>query len=293
MRPRELIAGIWTVIVAWQELSMPADRPSRCGRQGWRLWHGRGVRLTLLALLATATSSAAAQQNVANNPLTDIPEIQVQNYLQPVLNGQPGSGFNQPFLRGVLPHDAFGWRQLMRASMAAGTTTWGPAGSESGLGDLTIYDVLLVDVANARMGVGPLAILPTATSPALGERKWQFGAQGVVSAPYQWGLLAALVAYQQAFDGSARSLSVQPFLFYNLAEGFYLRSSGITTVDLSRQTAVVPVGLGLGRAVRLGNGNVLNIYLEPQYSVVQNGIGQPGFQVFAGFNIQFPPNRGP
>ncbi len=249
--------------------------------------------LSILALLATASPPAVAQQNMANNPLTDIPAIQVQNYLQPVLSGQPGSGSNQPFLRGILPHDAFGWRQLMRVSLATGTTAWGPAGSESGLGDLTIFDVPLIQLANARVGVGPLAILPTATSPALGERKWQFGGQGVVSAPYDWGLLAALVAYQQAFDGSARSLTVQPILFYNLAEGFYLRSSGITTVDLGRQTAVLPVGLGLGRVVHLGNGNVLNMYLEPQYSAVQSGIGQPSFQVFFGFNIQFPPGRGP
>jgi len=230
---------------------------------------------------------------VANNPLTDIAAIQVQNYLQPVLSGRPGSGFDQPYLRGILPHDALGWRQLLRVSMAAGTTTWGPAGSESGLGDLTIFDVPLIDLAGVRMGVGPLAILPTATSPALGERKWQIGAQGVASAPYEWGLLAALVAYQQAFDGSTRSLTIQPIVFYNLTDGFYLRSSGITTVDLGRASAVLPVGLGFGRVVRLGNGNVLNMYLEPQYSAVQSGIGQPSFQLFAGFNIQFPPGRGP
>ena len=96
--------------------------------------------------------------------------------------------------------------------------------------------------------------------------------QGVVSAPYDWGLAAALVAYQQAFDGSARSLTIQPFLFYNLSDGFYLRSSGITTIDFGRQRAVVPVGFGLGRVKLLDNGNVLNMYLEPQYSVVQSGI---------------------
>lgn len=271
---------------------VPTNPSPRSARRRRRLWHRSWSRLAALALLTTAAGPVAAQQNVANNPLTDIPAIQVQNYLQPVLNGRPGSGFDQPFLRGILPHDAFGWRQLMRVSVAAGTTTWGPAGSESGIGDTTVFDVPLIDVGPARMGVGPLAILPTATSPALGERKLQFGAQGVVSAPYTWGLLAALAAYQQAFDGSARSLTVQPFVFYNLVEGFYLRSSGITTVDLGRQTAVLPVGLGLGRVVRLGNGNVLNMYLEPQYSVVQNGIGQPSFQVFAGFNIQFPPDRG-
>ena len=242
-------------------------------------------------LLGMALSPAAAQQNVANNPLTDIPAIQVQNYLQPVMSGQPVSGADQPFLRGILPHDTFGWPQLLRASLATGTTVWGPAGTESGLGDLTLFDVPLFQLANAKLGIGPLLIVPTATSPALGERKWQAGAQAVVSAPYDWGLVAALVAYQQAFDSSARSLTVQPFLFYNLTDGFYVRSSGITSIDFGRQTAVVPVGLGLGRVKRLNDGNVLNMYLEPQYSVVQSGTGQPAFQVFAGFNIQFPPGR--
>ena len=244
-------------------------------------------------LLGMALSPAEAQQNVANNPLTDIPAIQVQNYLQPVMSGQPVSGADQPFLRGILPHDTFGWPQLMRASLATGTTVWGPAGTESGLGDLTLFDVPLFQLANAKLGIGPLLILPTATSPALGERKWQAGAQAVVSAPYDWGLLAALVAYQQAFDGSARSLTIQPFLFYNLTDGFYLRSSGITAIDFGRQRAVVPVGLGLGHVRRLADGNVLNLYLEPQYSVVQSGPGQPSFQIFAGFNIQFPPGRSP
>ncbi|WP_425069295.1 hypothetical protein [Reyranella sp.] len=244
-------------------------------------------------LLGMALAPAEAQQNVANNPLTDIPAIQVQNYLQPVMSGQPISGADQPFLRGILPHDTFGWPQLLRASLATGTTVWGPAGTESGLGDLTLFDVPLFQLDNAKLGIGPLLILPTATSPALGERKWQAGAQAVVSAPYDWGLLAALVAYQQAFDGSARSLTIQPFLFYNLTDGFYLRSSGITAIDFGRQRAVVPVGLGLGRVRRLADGNVLNMYLEPQYSVVQSGPGQPSFQIFAGFNIQFPPGRSP
>lgn len=253
--------------------------------------------VALLALAALLPGRTAAQQNVANNPLTDILAIQVQTYYQPVLSGQPSSGTLQPLQRAVVPFEVFGWRQLMRASFTAGTTVWGPGGTESGLGDLTLFNVPLIDVAGAqsgaRAGIGPLLVVPTATSPALGERKWQVGGQAVVSAPQPWGLAAALVAYQQAFDDSARALTIQPFVFYNLTNGFYLRSSGIATVDLSRQRAVVPIGLGLGWVVPLNGGNLLNMYLEPQYSVVQSGPGQPGFQVFAGFNIQFPPGRSP
>ena len=70
-------------------------------------------------------------------------------------------------------------------------------------------------------------------------------------------------------------------------------SSGIATVDFGRQTAIVPVGLSMGKVMQLSDGNLLKPYLEPQYSVVQSGLGQPGFQIFAGFKIQFPPARRP
>jgi hypothetical protein len=33
---------------------------------------------------------------------------------------------------------------------------------------------------------------------------------------------------------------------------------------------------------------VINTFVEPQYSVLRVGAGVPTFQVFAGFNIQFP-----
>jgi hypothetical protein len=33
---------------------------------------------------------------------------------------------------------------------------------------------------------------------------------------------------------------------------------------------------------------VLNVFLEPQFTVMQEGIGQASFQVFAGINVQFP-----
>ena len=36
---------------------------------------------------------------------------------------------------------------------------------------------------------------------------------------------------------------------------------------------------------------VLNFYLEPQFTVLNNGANQPELQVFAGFNIQFPKKR--
>jgi hypothetical protein len=138
------------------------------------------------------------------------------------------------------------------------------------------------------LGVGPLVVAPTATSTALGDRRWQLGGQGIVSARHAWGLTAALAAYQQSFDRQSQSFTFQPLLFYNLADGYYLRSSGIVSFDLAHRTTVVPVGIGLGRVIPLPSGRILNFFVEPQYSAIRNGEGVPTFQVYAGINVQFP-----
>lgn len=227
--------------------------------------------------------------NTANNPLTDIPALQLQNYLQPVLTGRLNARANIPYVRFILPYTAMGRRNLMRLSLPVASSTWNPTTSAVGLGDLTIFSIPIVEFDGARAGIGPLLVIPTATSPALGLQRWQVGGQGIFSKPYPWGLLAALVGYQQTLDGAGKELVMQPFLFRQIGDGYYLRSSAIASVNFSDRSAVLPIGLGVGRAHRMGNGNILNLYVEPQISVLTLGGLQPGFQVFAGFNLQFTP----
>jgi hypothetical protein len=227
--------------------------------------------------------------NTANNPLTDIPALQIQNYLQPVLTGRANAQANTPYIRFILPYTALGRRNLMRLSLPVASSTWSPTATALGLGDLTIFSIPIVEVDGARAGIGPLLVVPTATSPALGLKRWQVGGQGIFSKPYPWGLLAALVGYQQTLDGAGKQLVMQPFLFRQIGDGYYLRSSAIASVNFSDRSAVLPIGLGVGRARRMGNGNILNVYVEPQISVFTLGGLQPAFQVFAGFNLQFPP----
>ena len=153
-------------------------------------------RALLAALLVALPMAAGAQtdapsrnaQNEGNDPLTPKAAIDLQDYVQPILNGQPGSGANQGIVRGLLPHDALGWPQIMRASLPVVDTAYGPTGSITGLGDLTVYDVPLIFIDKAKFGVGPLLVAPTSTSRALGDGKWQGGAQAVASAPHDWGL---------------------------------------------------------------------------------------------------------
>jgi hypothetical protein len=46
------------------------------------------------------------------------------------------------------------------------------------------------------------------------------------------------------------------------------------------------VGLGLGRVVKAGD-IVFNLFAEPQFTVLQDGMGQPEFQLFIGFSTPF------
>ncbi|MBI3197783.1 MAG: hypothetical protein HYZ40_09805 [Rhodospirillales bacterium] len=251
----------------------------------------RRLPTVLLAALLALPAAAVAQdsdQNVSNDPLTPLGAVQVQNYFQPFLNGRIGSGADQLNVRGVLPHEAFGLPQFARVTLPVMASAWGPNGSTTGLGDITLFDLFVHTIDKVRLGVGPLAVAPTATSTALGEAKWQVGGQGIASARHAWGLTAGFFSYQQSFDGLAQTIQLQPLLFYNLDDGYYLRSSGIVSFDLAHRTTVVPVGIGLGRTIPLASGRILNLFVEPQYSAIRNGEGVPTFQLYAGINVQFP-----
>jgi hypothetical protein len=48
----------------------------------------------------------------------------------------------------------------------------------------------------------------------------------------------------------------------------------------------VPLGIGVGQVIKKGK-IVYNLFSEPQFSVADEGPGQPEWQLFVGFNMQF------
>jgi hypothetical protein len=86
---------------------------------------------------------------------------------------------------------------------------------------------------------------------------------------------------------STSTLVAQPFAMWQLGGGTYLRTTGVMTFDLKSGDYVVPIGFGLGQVIKSGK-IVYNIFLEPQFSILHEGTGQPKVQVFAGINLQFP-----
>jgi hypothetical protein len=268
-------------IIAQDPVGMKQLRRCRWAGALWRA-------VAVLALAAPATTAARdSSQNEANDPLTPKMAFQVHDYTQPILSERPQAGAHQLYLRHVLPHDTFGVDQIARASLPLIANSWGPHGAWNGIGDFTMYDMAIAYLGQTKLGAGPLVTAPTASAPALGSGKWQAGVQTVISASHDWGLSALLSSYQQAFDGTLQTLTIQPLLFLNLEGGYYLRSTGISTFNLGHNS-VVPVGLGLGRVFEGPDGRLVNVFVEPQYSVVQTGAGVPAFQIFTGVVLQFP-----
>ena len=239
---------------------------------------------------AASVSDDAA--NAANNPLTPKVTVYIQNYFIPAITDADGRSANQTLLRTVMPSDAFGLPQLLRLKLSAETVPVFPTGSDAGLGDLTLYDLFLLPYKPVNIGIGPLLVAPTATQENTGDGKWQAGLAAIVALTNSAGLLSGLVTYQHSFAGDANRprveiVTAQPIITRNIGAGFYLRSSGIWSFNLEDQTKVIPVGLGLGRIWTFGQGNNINAYVEPQYSVLHDGAGVAIWQVYAGVNVQF------
>jgi len=105
---------------------------------------------------------------------------------------------------------------------------------------------------------------------------------------FQWGYL---LTWQGSFAGDdsredVNADALQPFLFYQLGKGLYLRSAPIWVYNFENDDYSVPIGLGIGQVVTKGK-TVYNFFTEPQYSVADHGPGQPQWQIYFSLNMQF------
>ena len=248
------------------------------------------------SLQAQEESSGAAQ---ANNPLANMTALNFHNYYIPTLTDAPDEAYlNYGWIRFARPF-AEG-RLLLRVSVPLNTVgTPDPLSSEvsslNGLGDINAFvSYNFISKPTATVGIGPLLAAPTATDQALGSGKWQGGVAFVAfiaSSPvFQFG---GLVTWQASFAGdsdraSTNLAAVQPFYFWQLGKGTYLRGAPVWVFDIENEALSIPLGLGIGKVVPVGN-MMFNLFLEPQYTMIHKGT-QPQIQLFTGINLQFMGN---
>lgn len=275
-----------------------AGATSGTTKRWWqRVLAGAGLWLicssTLLAQEPPPEGAEAADVAAnANNPLADIRAVNFQNYYYSKLYGLDDEVANTFWIRAAAPTG----RVLWRLSIPFATVpTPGSPESEVGLGDTQLFAAYLaVQKPTLTFGIGPQLAMPTAASDALGSGKWQGGLAAVVFAvPDPKFQVGGLVLWQTSFAGDEERddtnvLAVQPFAFWQLGKGTYLRAAPIWAFNLETGDYNVPFGIGIGQVVPVGR-TVFNIFLEPQFTILHEGVGQPAFGLFLGLNMQFLP----
>jgi hypothetical protein len=262
----------------------------------------RSLCIALLAIaLACRACPTNAQENStasevaqANNPLASFTALNLHDYYIGELTDTDKSA-NQAWIRFARPLSIGGTSWLMRASLPINTFPVGPElDHKTGTGDLNVFAAYLIDTGNPTLsfGVGPQITMPTTTDDALGSEKWSAGFVNTLfsfsSPTFQYGYL---LSWQASFAGTEDRADVnlgafQPFLFYQLGNRWYLRSTGVCAYNFEDDGYSVPIGLGVGKVVAR-KGFVHNIFVEPQFSVADRGAGWPEWQIFIGFNNQF------
>jgi hypothetical protein len=227
----------------------------------------RAALIGMAALTATmlvAMSTAYAQQGedlraAAQNPIGDLISVPFQNNTnfdigrsddtQNVLDIQPvypihlNPSWNliaRPILPVISQPPFFSGRELQALEGVFGPDI---GRTEFGLGDLTPEfffsprtPTLLAPGLAMVWGLGPVFQFPTATDDALGTGKWSAGPTFVVffdDRPLHLTtgfLINNLWCYAGDQDRSnVNAMTLQPFLNYNLAKGWYLSTSPVIT----------------------------------------------------------------
>jgi hypothetical protein len=179
------------------------------------------------------------------------------------------------------------------------TGTAAGTGSTFGLGDINqSFYFSPADAKGFIWGVGPSITLPTATANITGSGKLSIGPAAVVLVtPKPW-VIGTLVRQLWSVAGPSgrrdvNQLLLQPFVNYNLSEGWYLSSSPIITANwgaASSQRWSVPVGGGFGKVFKIA-GQPMNVSLQAFDYVERPTIG-PNWAVRLQIQLLFPKAHG-
>ena len=167
--------------------------------------------------------------------------------------------------------------------------------SASGLGDIN-YSLYFSPVKYDQViwGVGPSLNLPTATDDLLGSGKWSTGATAVALTLPSWGSMGILGRQLWSFAGESdrqdvNQTLIEPFLNYNLPNGWYLITDLILTANWSADSSdrwTIPLGGGAGKLFKIGEQSI-NAKLEAYYNV-ERPTGAPDWQFAFTWQFLFP-----
>ena len=231
--------------------------------------------LFLLPVFASAEMSQEEIAKATQNPLTAMYSIPIQN--NTYFNAGPKEQTkNVTNFQPVIPIDwSDDWtlvtRTIMPLTYLPSGMTVNPRlgiddGTQFGLGDTTFtafFTPKNTQEGEWLWGVGPVFYLPTATNDSLGTKKWGAGPAAVALKMDGKWVYGALLMNIWSFAGAGQDADIQrvnlmtfqPFVNYNLDDGWFISSVPIITANWEADNDhrwTVPLGLGVGRAMKFG-----------------------------------------
>ena len=224
----------------------------------------------LLPCIASAEMSQEEIAKASQNPLTAMYSLPIQNNTYFNI-GPDNKTKNIANFQPVLPFDLNDdWTVVTRtiipivSNPSLGST---PYERTFGIGDTTFTAFFTPKTATESgwiWGIGPSLYFPTATDNDLGTKKWGAGASAVALKMDGKFVYGGLISNVWSFAGSGQDAGVQrvnamtfqPFVNYNLDDGWFVASVPIITANWeavdNAHTWTVPLGLGVGKAMKLG-----------------------------------------
>ena len=257
-----------------------------------------GLFLALLPALSFAEPTTEELAKAAQNPIANMISLPFQNNTN--LNiGPNDSTQNILNVQPVWPFEINDdWILIARTIIpivSSPSVLTGPDNDRvDGVGD-TVFTGFFSpnNSGDITWGVGPIVLLPTATNDVLGQDTWAAGISGVVLAmPGKW-VLGGLISNMWSVgggDADINLLTVQPFINYNLEDGWYLLSAPIITANWEKDSDhrwTVPLGAGVGKVFKI-SGQAINAQLTIFNNIVTPDDYGPEWQVRSQIQFMFP-----
>lgn len=245
----------------------------------------------ILSIFVIACSVSFAQSEsdqeltkAAQNPIANIMSFPFQNNINYKMGPDSNRTQNILNIQPVIP--------LMHGRLITRTIFplyWNPdytqeKGTNFGFGDILFTAFYSPKSEKITWGVGPVIQFPTG-APDFTTGKWCAGPSFVaLIMPGQW-VIGGLINNIWSFAGQKNKSDVnfftfQPFINYNLPT-FYFTFSPIITANWKAESGnqwTVPLGLGLGKLIKLGGKLPVNLNASYFYNVVRPDYA-PQYQV--------------
>jgi hypothetical protein len=265
---------------------------------------GRLVATGAIAVRTQLGGAAVAQEPDAaelakklSNPIADLISVPIQFNFD---RGLGADGDGERYLTNIQPVIAFGiteeWNVISRTILPViGLDGVAPVGSEFGLGDITqslFFSPKAPGPGDLIWGIGPVALIPTATDDALGAGQWAAGPTAVALVQRGPWTVGALVNHLWSFAGDddradVNTTFLQPFVAHTWPTATTLSLNMEMSYDWREDQAAPAVNVLVSQMLRVG-AQLIQVGAGARYWLDGPEGGPEGFGARAQLTFLFP-----